>query len=68
MTNISFSFGGSGDSPVIHITIKESSALKAIQQFQEFTREWLNVQAEHECAECETVLNLPDADFSGEKN
>ena len=68
MTNISFSFGGTGDSPTIHVTIQETSALKAVQQFQEFTKEWLNVQAGEECAECEAVLNLPDADFSGEKN
>lgn len=66
MTTIQFSFGGSDGSPTIHVSIQEVNAEKAVQQMEEFTEAWLKSQVD--CEDCEAVLNLPDADFSGEKN
>lgn len=65
MTTIQFQFGGEGGT-TIHVSIQEINAEKAVQQMHEFTKAWLDSQPE--CAECEAVLNLPDADFSGGKN
>lgn len=66
MTTIQFSFGGESGT-TIHVSIQEINAAKAVQQMTEFTEAWLESQA-NACEECEAVLNLPNADFSGEKN
>lgn len=65
MTTIQFSFG---ESPVIVVTIQETNATKAVEQLTEFTKVWLESQKNNTCEECEAVLNLPKADFSGEQN
>lgn len=65
MTTIQFAFT-SEDGFTVNVTIQEIEAEKAVRQVHAFTAAWLQSQAE--CEECETVMDLPNADFSGEKN
>jgi hypothetical protein len=70
MTTIQFAFT-SEDGFTVNVTILEVDAAKAAQQVHVFTAAWLKSQAaeaETECEECKTIMDLPDADFSGEKN
>ena len=67
MTTIQFAFT-SEDGFTVNVTIQEIDAAKAAQQVHVFTAAWLKSQEDEECAECEAIMNLPDADFSGEKN
>jgi hypothetical protein len=68
MTTIQFAFT-SEDGFTVNVTIQEIDSAKAAQQVHVFTTAWLKSQAdENDCDECKNLMNLPDADFSGEKN